>query len=242
MNGERNGDSGANPGDSILAGEYVLGVLDSVQRRAVEHRMAADPAFAEAVEDWRLKLAPMDNAYAPATPPPDAFAAIERRLFPQQPCTQPSRVGSAWSGLPLWRGLALSSLAALAVLLWIGFRAPMSEVAHGQRLVAALAADGSPVRLIALYDPTDAKLTLSTLSGEPGSGSDFELWLIAGGGAPVSLGVLPHGETIAVPVAADRRPLLGSGVTLAVSREPAGGSPTGAPTGPVVAAGTVRAM
>ena len=52
-------------------------------------------------------------------------------------------------------------------------------------------------------------------------------------GAPRSLGVLPGGSG----VVALRGKVLAGADTLAVTVEPAGGSPTGAPTGPIVYAG-----
>ena len=65
-----------------------------------------------------------------------------------------------------------------------------------------------------------------------------ELWVIAGDGVPHSLGLLPASGG-SMPVGAANRPRLAAGVTLAVSLEPIGGSPTGLPTGPVVAKGTL---
>ena len=65
------------------------------------------------------------------------------------------------------------------------------------------------------------------------AGQVQELWIIAPDAAPVSLGLLQE-ASLAVPY-----PTLPQGWTLAVSLEPAGGSPTGAPTGPVLAAGVV---
>jgi anti-sigma-K factor RskA len=62
------------------------------------------------------------------------------------------------------------------------------------------------------------------------------LWLIAEGGAPVSLGLLEPQGPSRITVPDDLRPVL-AGATLAVSDEPPGGSPTGQPTGAVLAAG-----
>jgi anti-sigma-K factor RskA len=67
----------------------------------------------------------------------------------------------------------------------------------------------------------------------------YELWAVPAAGTPVSLGLVnPSGET-ETGVPPDKRPLLESGVTLAVSLEPRGGSPTGAPTGPVLFTGAL---
>jgi anti-sigma-K factor RskA len=68
----------------------------------------------------------------------------------------------------------------------------------------------------------------------------FELWAIAPGNArPRSLGVIPvNGELKLSRLPPD----LGDGVTLAISVEPLGGSPTQQPTGPVVFVGTVKTV
>jgi anti-sigma-K factor RskA len=67
------------------------------------------------------------------------------------------------------------------------------------------------------------------------AGRAHELWALPeGGGAPVSLGLLPHtGDHHRVLNAAQRAALARS-KQIAVSLEPEGGSPTGAPTGPVL--------
>jgi anti-sigma-K factor RskA len=78
---------------------------------------------------------------------------------------------------------------------------------------------------------------LSHVSGDRGAGHDFELWAIEGQAKPVSLGVIPAGKTIRVRISPEIGKLLANGGTLAISLEAPGGSPTGQPTGPVVAVG-----
>ena len=60
---------------------------------------------------------------------------------------------------------------------------------------------------------------------------------IEGANAPKSMGVIPINQRVDVPVKSDVLAGFGPGVTLAITLEPKGGSPTGGPTGPVVAAG-----
>jgi anti-sigma-K factor RskA len=67
------------------------------------------------------------------------------------------------------------------------------------------------------------------------------LWLIAGNNAPVSLGVLPDAGAVTLMVAEALAVQLAGG-TLAISDEPDGGSPTGAPTGAVLATATVSGV
>jgi anti-sigma-K factor RskA len=69
-----------------------------------------------------------------------------------------------------------------------------------------------------------------------------ELWLIAAGGKPRPVGLLAgHGPQL-LPVSASLRSAEAAKAVLAVSLEPPGGSPTGAPTGPVIASGVIASL
>jgi anti-sigma-K factor RskA len=61
--------------------------------------------------------------------------------------------------------------------------------------------------------------------------------MIPAGGKPHPMGMMPVGKPMHVRLPAELAQALAEGVTLAVSVEPAAGSPTGLPTGPVIAAG-----
>ena len=50
--------------DRMLAGEYVLGLLEGVAKLNAERRLASDPAFAREVESWRVRFAAFDDAAA----------------------------------------------------------------------------------------------------------------------------------------------------------------------------------
>ena len=72
-------------------------------------------------------------------------------------------------------------------------------------------------------------------------GKSHELWALPEGGAPVSLGLMPHtGDHHRVLTAAQRAALARS-KQVAVSLETEGGSPTGAPTQVLMAAPLARA-
>ena len=99
----------------------------------------------------------------------------------------------------------------------------------------------SSVKLIAYYDDATGELRLNRTAGTAAANRSLELWLIVGSDAPVSLGVLPAENTTRVSIPPHlRRKLQGS--VLAISEEPAGGSPTGAPTGPVLGTGQLTAV
>ncbi len=73
------------------------------------------------------------------------------------------------------------------------------------------------------------------LTNDPRS---FELWLIPTGETrPRSLGLIQPGQPIRLDIPSDLAGRVTPDATLAVSLEPPGGSPTGLPTGPVIAVG-----
>ena len=67
------------------------------------------------------------------------------------------------------------------------------------------------------------------------AGQSYELWILPpGDGHPVSLGLLPRSGVLGRSLTPTQRSLLLAANKVAVSIEPAEGSPTGLPTGPVV--------
>jgi anti-sigma-K factor RskA len=198
--------------DDALAAEYVLGVLALPDRQAVEARMKADPLFASLVAGWEARLSPLNDDYETVSAP-NLLPGIEARLFPKAP-------RSRRSGLLRW--LSGLIVAASLVLVMIATLTPPQPV-----LVATLAtADARLSYEVRSFGDT---LQVTRVAGVPAvEGQVHELWVIAPDAAPVSLGLL-EAETLTV-----RYPVPPAGWTLAVSVEPAGGSPTGVPTGPVI--------
>lgn len=232
-------------GDDALAAEYVMGVLSAEERRAATERVERDGAFARLVDAWEVYFAPLAAAYAAVEPPASVKAAIDRRLFTGVPAPSSGAVdapaGGLWASLAFWRGLATAAMAALVI--YAGatlLRQPAVQPA--QQLVASLAADGSNVRVLALYDPARGEVGLSRLAGEVGVDQVHELWVIEGQNPPVSMGVIPAGASVRMPVSEANRARIAAGSVLAISLEPTGGSPTGQPTGPVVAAGPLSSI
>jgi anti-sigma-K factor RskA len=227
-------------GDDIVAAEYVLGTLPADERRQAARRIEAEQAFARLVDRWEVHFAPLAAGYASVEVPAAVKAAIDRRLFSGGAAGQPASSG-LMASLAFWRTLAVVALAALAFYIALPFISPPVEVSQ-QRLVASLAADGSDVRYLAVYDAATDDIGLSHVSGPVPQGRDFELWLIEGQQAPVSVGVIPQGPSVRMPVSEALRARMIAGSVFAISVEPEGGSTTGAPTGPVVAAGELRSL
>lgn len=234
---DMNGDSGGGD-DRILAGEYALGLLDAAETQAFETRLAAEPDLRAIYADWAEALVAMTDPVAPEPPPAAVWAAIRSQLFPDAAAAAPVRTRWRWGW---WAGAGLAAAVALALLV---DRTPQVPPDPGvPALTARLISDAGPLALAAVYDPGDGALRLSREAGAPApQGRAQELWLIAETlDAPVSLGVLGDGPAIAVAIPDDLKPLL-AGATLAVSDEPAGGSPTGGPTGAVLAAGQITSL
>ena len=203
--------------DDALAAEYVLGVLDLAERTAVDARVKQDSVFAASVAAWESRLAGLNDAYA-EVPAPNLLPQIEARLFPQ--AAKPARNWFGWLA-----GLATAAAIAIAVVVVVPRGA-------SPEFVATLTAADQPLVFAASY--TGGTLTLNQTKGAAaGAANDYQLWLIVGDAAPVSLGLI-DAPTISRPVAT-----LPEGAVIAVSLEPAGGSTTGAPTGPVLVTGVV---
>lgn len=224
-------------GDDMIAAEYVLGVLSTDERQAASRRINTEPAFASLVEQWELRLSPLAEAYMYVEVPASVKNALNRRLFSDVGQSRPGGFG-LWSSIVFWRSLTAALAAALAIYVAVPHLNPKQAVPI--HLAASLAADGSNVRYLAVYDGEHGEIRLSHVSGDRVAGRDFELWVIENKSAPVSIGVIPAGTAVRLNLPSDLQQKLSSGETFAITLEPVGGSPTGQPTGPIVAAGELK--
>jgi anti-sigma-K factor RskA len=229
--------------DEVLAGEYVLGVLSLDDRQKVEARMRDDRPFAAIVSRWEQNLSSFNDEYEAVLPPASVFPKVEKRIFGDRP--KASR--GVWNSLLIWRGLTFASLivAAGAILFDVNGGIKPGAGSGGKPLVADLAVPATvnnALNLVANYDTASGQLKITPVAATQTEKKSLELWLIKGSNAPLALGVLPQtGEgTISIPK--NIRSQFSEGATIAISVEPFGGSPSGAPTGPVIAAGTTRSL
>ena len=219
--------SGAEDDPMLLAAEYALGTLDLADMREAESIAARDPAFAGEVLYWQQRLIPLAGLVAPVQPPPSLWARLELAIGGG---VQPRR--KAGSGF--WKfatGLSLAVAASLALFAFLP--RPSNPQLAPVQFAAALAPLASPARFLAETRP-DGTIAITSLdAAAPPSGRDYQLWALPQGATvPVSLGVLQPGDHVVRP---PQR--AGAQEQLLVSDEPAGGSPTGAPTGAVLFGG-----
>jgi len=224
----------------LIAAEYVLGVLNAKERRAVEQLIARSSAFAAEIAFWEERLGGLAAMVKPVTPPADGWARIEAALG--QTKSAPAQSESLWQSLAFWRTLAIGAsalaVASLAGLIYLGALAPPRAP-----LVAQLGAEGGKTGFVAAVSSGGGTLTIvpaALLSAEEQKA--MELWLIPPGDKPHSLGLIDPDKPVTIKVPKDLLTDVSKEAVLAVSLEPPGGSPTGQPTGPVIANGKLAAL
>ncbi len=119
----------------------------------------------------------------------------------------------------------------------------MSRRASGPPLVASLDEKSGQPGFVAAANPADGSVTIvpaAFLTGE--AQRAFELWVIPPGGSPHSLGLVDPAKPVKVVVPPELLPHVSADATLAISLEPPGGSPTGQPTGPIIANGKLASL
>lgn len=115
---------------------------------------------------------------------------------------------------------------------------PAAAEANGNRLVAVLQQDPTAPAFLLTVDPANLKLTVRRVSAAAGADHSYELWLISPHfPKPRSLGVVGANEFTQRALASDYDLDTVRGATYKVSFEPAGGSKTGQPTGPILFSG-----
>lgn len=212
--------------DDALVAEYVLHLLDDRERRDFESRLASDRALQSRVHAWEARLAPMAEDIADVEPP----ASIKARIL-QSVETRSTRRGS--SKLWAWGVAGLAAASLLAAVLFANLFGPARELTV--EFQAELASPDRSIVMVAGVIPETHEIVIERFAGAPPVGSVHELWLIADGAdAPVSLGLLENEGVTRIRVPDAIAPGVRTG-TIAISEEPPGGSPTGAPTGPVIA-------
>lgn len=250
------------PSEDLQAAEYVLGVLDADGRRRAQARIEAEPGFAGLVAQWERRFAALIAEIAPMAVPAHVWLRIRTQLgWSAVDGARPKLL----QRVSFWRGATAAALATAAVLAVVAIMRPLptpEPVSAPTPIVVAppapppvptpaplptpapittLAADdGSPAFLASLDLQNNTVRVMSLPAAPDGEGRVPELWLIPEGEAPRSLGVIDTSRTYDVAVPDDLRYALTPGSLLAVTLEPVGGAPDGAPTGPITAKAAIE--
>jgi anti-sigma-K factor RskA len=221
-----------------LAAEYVLGTLQGPARRRFDSLLGAHPALRQAVTQWQQRLAPLSASVTSVTPPAQVWQGIEGRLFADRAAMRDTAPARWWQRLALWRGVSGLATAAAVAMFMVASQVPPPQapivVVLGANPEAAQALNASFVASVSADGRALVLKPLNDLALSPGRA--LELWAVPAQGAPRSLGLVQaSGATTLL-----RAQLLRDTAAFAVSVEPAGGSSTGAPTGPIVSVGKLQ--
>lgn len=229
---------------NLLAAEHALGVLEGLELSRARELKLSSPEFARAVREWELALALIANEATDRAPPSRLWERIEQSAGDR---SDQAVVVHLRRRLRVWRGVSFAVMAiAAALVLFISVpqgseQAPATD-AEPSILLATLSSEQTNTSLSAAYDPQRQSLlvTPGVLAGAPDH--QHELWIIPPGGTPVAVGLLAPGQPQRLAVRSEIAPHFRGRSTLAISVEPMGGSPTGQPTGPVIAAGQLLSI
>jgi len=213
-----------------LAAEYVLGTLRGRARARFQSLLRYDPSLRRTVAEWEASITPLAAAASEIAPPARVWQAISRRI------AGTARVGV---GLAFWRGLAVTCATfALVLAAFIGM-APRPEPPLA--MVTVMNDDRGQPAMVVSWPPMkgmrEPHVRIKVVQEHPvmEPGTSWEMWMLPGGkAAPVSLGLISTDRDQVMKVNPALAHKIGDAWGIAMSVEPARGSPTGAPTGPVV--------
>jgi anti-sigma-K factor RskA len=240
----------------VQAWEFRLGVLNQMVG-SVEPRPLVWDNIRRAIGHG--EQAPL---VLPEAPPPIAPAEANDNVVaaPLRPAAEGSNVIQLNSRIRRWRNVAsFASAIAAALLVMVGLQVyqpdalpdsirpkPRTQVVEvktppapaAAQYVALLQSGGGAPAFILTVDAATKNFTVRKVGAQPEAGRSYELWIVSDKlQRPRSLGVIGRNDFTARPVLSGYDADLVNQATYAVSIEPEGGSPSGAPTGPVVFTG-----
>ncbi|MEM9763143.1 MAG: anti-sigma factor [Pseudomonadota bacterium] len=172
-------------------------------------------------EEWEQRFSSLGRLIPPVEPPEGLFRAVEARIE-MDAAVEAANAATAHAGR--WRAAAFG-LGGIAALFALFIAMPQPDT--GERFVAVVYSDAEATRpgMIVQFDTLAGVATIIPMPLERETGTSFEMWhLPEGEERPFSIGLLPEAPLTSRQIRA--RP----GDIFAISREPAGGSPSGQPT------------
>jgi anti-sigma-K factor RskA len=223
-----------------LAAEYALGTLSRAERAEAEARRAEDRAFDAAVTAWERRLGPLAEFVTPVPPPAGLYNKIRAQIgLSSHVVSLKAREQTMVRRANRWRAAtgAMTALAAslAGVVVWQDHQQRQMATQY----VAVLQAGDTLPAFLLTVDTKTNMFIVSAMEKPKEAEKSYQLWLVHNDmPGPKSMGVFDDSEMDVRPMATDAKmhDMMMDG-TYAVSVEPKGGSPTGAPTGPVVFSG-----
>ncbi|MCU7251189.1 anti-sigma factor [Pseudomonas koreensis] len=213
-----------------LAADYAIGLMPPTACRRFEQLLLEDSELRAELAQWQDSLMSLIETLAEQPVPDRVWRGVTARIDPQTP--QRSVKRPFWSWLPV-----TVAACSLVVAVTLGIIYNRDDVRFGATLRSADAQPRISIEAHANY------LKVKPLAlAKVDQGRSLEMWIIPLNGKPVSLGVISPGGDGKIELGTAQKALIGESITLAISLEPEGGSPTGQPTGPVLYQGVLSAL
>jgi len=211
----------------LLAGEYVLGLLTGAARRRFERLLMESGTLRASVTAWEGRFAAWALTLPPEQPPNYLWWRVLGRVRSER-LPRRQQLHNVF-----WRGWAVAATVLLAIII-VGqsVRRPMQEKPAEFALVSDK--QGQPLWVISVHPESQSIDMKAMADNTPPPGKSYELWMLPGSGKPVAMGLMNSTGIASETVPPEMLAAIANAKVLAISLEPAGGSPTGQPTGPVL--------
>lgn len=222
-----------------LAAEYVLGTLSREERMGVSERRATDAALNSAILAWERRLGPLVETVPPVAPSPNLYNKIRAEIgLSAHVISLRTREQVLMRRGNRWRNAALAASAMAAALTGVvGWQTYLDRQMPTQYVAVLNTGDDKPAFLLTV-DTRTHNCVITAVAAPKKTDKSYEVWLVHDKlEKPKSLGVMAEGDMHVMPMGSGPDSAMFMNATFAVSLEPEGGSPTGAPTGPVLFTG-----
>ncbi|MDR6433585.1 anti-sigma-K factor RskA [Brucella pseudogrignonensis] len=222
-----------------IADEYVLGLLNPDEVLHVEAEITRNEELKQAITRSRERFLELDTSITPMIVDERIWESVQNQLSDSPvPATTP--VKSANDNDPSvngWRLAALSASAA-SILLAIGLGWSLTRTIEPVVIAVLLDDTGGVQAIVEDFGNENARVRLLNNVEIP-SGKTIQVWTLPSQDmGPVSMGLLEGAQS--AELKAPDLPLPRSEQLYELTLEPAGGSPTGRPTGPILSKGFAK--
>lgn len=220
------------PEPTDRAAAYVLGTLDAADMVSAQTQMQRDREFAREVYRWQDRLAPLYARIKPLELPRSLLDRILARI-------QPSRHAAATRrALRVWQWVAAGSF---VLMLALGIRVWQSEPSMPHYIAVLHSPEHQAVWVVELVDEQTLRLKpVGPMPSVPPQRA-LQFWTKPeNADKPTSLGLVRAGESVLIPRAA--LPAVETQQLFEITLEAEYGSPTGLPTGPILAIGRMVSL
>ncbi len=219
------------PEQDFLAAELALDLLTGPEKAHALRLQLADLSFAQDVDAWRTRLAPLYAEFEEMAAPDTIWDATVPRLG-ISPVVNANESPSSTSRIRTWKAVAVTAtaLAACLVLLLVAgpSHSPTPSSMAYSLAIASLTGDAKEQLVTIAYAPADSTLHIASAGLQSGAKVP-ELWIIPADGKPRSLGFIQAAGTSRLKVVDTRASFLVAGTMLAVTMEDASPVPHDAP-------------